>query len=291
MIKCYQINDRFVTSFILLKIQELVVKRHDQYYKLLLVFINLYLDIYSPTDKPGKTLPVVFMVDCGRWRLGNRSHNNTIARQLAARGFVTVTADNRLSTDTPYQVAVIDLKTAVSWLCIDAESYHIDTNKMAIFGFSAGRQLAVLIGATNDRQTYKSSIENHSGKVQAIIDIDGTLAFIHPESGEGDDSRPTSAATYWFGYSKTQKPELSHKAGALNHAGKGTSPILFINSPVARMQAGQGDMIKKLNESVIYPEVHSFPEAPHTFMFFDPWFKPTLNYIDGFLNCVFDLKK
>jgi hypothetical protein len=38
--------------------------------------------------------------------------------------------------------------------------------------------------------------------VNAVIDMDGILSFTHPESGEGDDSKRTSAATYWFGYPK-----------------------------------------------------------------------------------------
>jgi acetyl esterase/lipase len=252
---------------------------------------NLYLDIYWPAGKPGKTLPAVLMVHGGGWRSGDRSHNNTLARQLAARGFVTVTADYRLSTDALYPAAVNDLKTAVSWLRANAESQGIDTNKIAILGFSAGGQLASLIGTTNDSQTYKSAIPGHSANVQAIVDIDGTLAFIHPESGEGDDSRSTSAATYWFGYSKTQKPALWHEAGALNHTGADTPPVLFINSSVSRMHAGRDDMIKKMNELGIYSEVHSFSDAPHTFMFFDPWFKPTLQYIDAFLNRVFSSEK
>ena len=252
---------------------------------------SLYLDIYRPTDNQEKTLATVLMVHGGGWRSGDRTHNNTLARQLASRGFVAVTADYRLSTDALYPAGVNDLKTAVSWLRANAKSYGIDTNKIAILGFSAGGQLAALMGTTNEDQIYKSSIKNHSSKVQAIVDIDGTLAFIHPESGEGDDARSISAGTYWFGYSKSQKPELWHEAGALNHVGAGTPPIIFINSSVARMHAGRDDMIKKLNDLGIYSEVHSFPEAPHTFMFFDPWFKPTLNYIDDFLNRVFSLKK
>lgn len=252
---------------------------------------NLYLDIYQPAQKPKKVLATVLMVHGGGWRSGNRSHNNTLARQLAARGFVTVTADYRLSTDALYPAAVNDIKTAVSWLRANAGLYSIDTNKIAILGFSAGGQLAALVGTTNGSRLYKSAIEGHSSHVQAIIDIDGTLAFIHPESGEGDDSRSVSAATYWFGYSKTQKPELWHEAGALNHVNSHSPPILFINSSVARMHAGRDDMISKLNNFKVYSEVHTFPEAPHTFMFFDPWFKPTLEYVNNFLNRIFDAKK
>jgi len=250
---------------------------------------NLHLDIYSKALNPEKPAAAVLMVFGGGWRSGDRSHNNTLARQLAARGFVAITADYSLSTEALYPAAVYDLKTAVKWLRVHSEKYGIDTARIAILGFSAGGQLASLVGTTNGDKTFENEdgYSNYSSAVQAIIDIDGTLAFIHPESGEGDDSRSISAATYWFGYSKTQKPEIWEQAAPLNHVGKTTPPILFINSSVARMHAGRDDMIKKLNTLGIYSEVQSFPDAPHTFMFFDPWFKPTLNYIDDFLNKVF----
>ncbi|WP_245581613.1 hypothetical protein [Rudanella lutea] len=60
--------------------------------------------------------------------------------------------------------------------------------------------------------------------------------------------------------------------------------MLFLNSSVERMHAGRDDLIKKLNGLGIYTEVHTFADAPHTFLFFEPWFTPTLNHITGFLN-------
>ncbi len=123
--------------------------------------------------------------------------------------------------------------------------------------------------------------------MQAVIDIDGILAFIHPESGEGDDSKRTSAATNWFGYSKNDNPELWKQASALTYAGKNSVPTLFINSAVDRMHAGREDHIKILKENNIYTEVQHFDNSPHAFCLFEPWFQPTIKYIDDFLKKVF----
>ena len=129
--------------------------------------------------------------------------------------------------------------------------------------------------------------------VNAVIDIDGTLSFVHPESGEGDDSKKTSAATYWFGYSKKENPELWTQASPLTHAGKTTPPTLFINSSIERMHAGRNDYIKILTENNIYTEVKTFENSPHHFCLMEPWFTPTVKYIDEFLKKVFgnNLKK
>jgi pectinesterase len=140
------------------------------------------------------------------------------------------------------------------------------------YGFSAGGQLAALVGTTNDDPALEGAdcSRSHSNRVQAIVDIDGTLSFIHPELGEGDDSKSISAATRWFGASKTQPPEVWHQAEVLNHVSAHTPPILFVNSSVDRMHAGCDDIIKKLDALHIYHEQHAFPSVLHTFPLFNP---------------------
>ncbi|AUD00888.1 nucleoside hydrolase-like domain-containing protein [Spirosoma pollinicola] len=253
---------------------------------------ELKLDVFAQPVVSGKARPAIVMIHGGGWRSGDRSHNNTLAGQLAAKGFVAVPVEYRLSTEALYPAAVHDIKAAIRWVQANAKKYGVDPNRMVVLGFSAGGQLAALVGTTNGQATFDGTGGNarYSSAVQAIVDIDGVLAFIHPESGEGDDSKSISAATYWFGYSKTKRPDLWQEASALNHIDKHTPPILFLNSSVERMHGGRDDLIKKLNNFGIYSEVHTFPDAPHTFMFFNPWFTPTLTYITNFLNKVLPAK-
>jgi pectinesterase len=249
----------------------------------------LVVDVFYPSKKSKIAYPAVLMIHGGGWRSGDRSHNIPTAKLLAANGYVAVSAEYRLSTEATYPAAVHDLKTAVRWIRANAKKYNIDTAKVAAWGCSAGGQLAALLGTTNGnaRLEGQGSYPDYSSNIQAIVDVDGTLAFIHPESGEGDDSKGKSAATLWFGYSKTERPDLWHEAGALNHVSQKTPPILFINSSVDRMHAGREDMIKKLRSWNIYTEVHAFPDAPHPFWLFNPWFQPTVEHTLSFLNKVF----
>ncbi|WP_338875537.1 alpha/beta hydrolase [Spirosoma sp. SC4-14] len=249
---------------------------------------KLVLDVYAPAANTEKQLPAILMVHGGGWRSGDRSHNNPLARQLAAKGFVAIPVEYRLSTEALYPAAVHDVKAAIRWMRANASTYGIDPKRIAILGFSAGGQLAALVGSTNRNPAFEGSGGNatYSSEVQAIVDIDGVLAFIHPESAEGNDSTSISAGTHWFGYSKAEKPELWQEASALNHIDKLTPPILFINSSVDRMHAGRDDLIAKLKPFGTYSEVHTFANAPHTFMFFNPWFTPTLTYITDFLHKV-----
>ncbi|SKB80314.1 alpha/beta hydrolase family protein [Dyadobacter psychrophilus] len=253
---------------------------------------NLLLDIYQRKQRLPKPAPAILMVHGGGWRSGDRTHNATLAKRLAEKGFITITADYSLSTEDLFPAAVYDLKAAIRWIRAHANDYNIDTARIAILGFSAGGELAAFIGATNGNKEFEGSGENmtRSSTVQAVIDIDGILAFIHPESGEGNDSKSISAATYWFGYPKSERADLWNDGSPITHVNKNTPPYLFVNSSVSRMHAGREDFIKKLNGFDIYSEVKTFPDAPHTFMFFDPWFEPTLKTIEDFMNRIFPAK-
>jgi hypothetical protein len=145
--------------------------------------------------------------------------------------------------------------------------------------------MAALIGTTNNNLEFESpSGINENASVQAIIDLDGILAFKHPESEEG------KAASLWLGGSFEEKPEIWNQASALNHASVSTPPILFINSDMVRFHAGRTDMISKLNSHKIYSEVKNISNSPHSFWFFNPWFQPMVKYTVDFLDKIFKNK-
>lgn len=124
-----------------------------------------------------------------------------MAAALAKHGYVAVSAEYRLSLEAAYPAAVYDLKAAVRWMRANAKQYGIDTEKIAALGCSAGGQLAALLGITNGNHHFEDSLDNAnlSSDVQAVVDIDGTLAFHHPESAEG------KAASQWLGGTYEEK--------------------------------------------------------------------------------------
>jgi pectinesterase len=250
---------------------------------------NLLLDVFSPKKVSKKSLTAIMIIHGGGWRTGNRTQHYQLARRLADLGYVCFTPEYRLSTEALYPAGVYDLKAALRWIRANAKTYNIDTNRIATLGFSAGGELATFVGVTAENAVFEGNNGNieQSSKVNAIIDIDGIVSFIHPESGEGDDSRSTSAATYWFGFPKKDNLPLWEEASSLSHVGKNSPPILFLNSSVDSMHAGRDDFRKVLDEHKIYSEVHTFQDAPHSFCLFNPWFEPTIKYIDGFLKKVF----
>lgn len=250
---------------------------------------KLYLDAFYPKIKSHRNGASVMIIFGGGWRSGNRSQHYPLAERLAQLGYVCFTPDYRLSTEALYPAAVYDLKAAIRWIHKHGKKYGIDDNKLAVMGFSAGGELAAFLGTTIGNKQFEGDNCNasYSGNIGAVIDLDGTLSFVHPESGEGDDTKRTSSATYWFGYSKKENSSLWAAASPLTYAGPNTPPTLFINSSVERMHAGREDYIKILKSNNIETEVKSFPNSPHSFPLFYPWFDPMVEYTNEFLKQVF----
>lgn len=250
---------------------------------------KLFLDVFSPVEKSLKKRVAILILFGGGWRSGTRSQLYPLAQKLASLGYVCVTPDYSLSTDAYYPAAIHDIKTAVKWIKFHHKDFNIDTAKLVALGFSAGGELAAFVGNTNGYTQFdgKNCFNNISSWVHGIIDIDGTLSFVHPESGEGDDSKKTSAATYWLGYAKSDKPELWEEASPLTYTGKNTPATLFINSSISRMHAGRTDYINILKKYGTYYQIKTFDNTPHSFCLFYPWFTPMVKYIDNFLKFVF----
>lgn len=244
---------------------------------------NLSLDIFYPGKKGNEKRPGVLLIFGGGWRSGDKTHNHAMATTLANKGYVAVSAEYRLSPEAKYPAAVYDLKAAIRWMRHHANEYGLDTSRIAVMGCSAGGQLASLIGVTNNNSLFEDSIgdQGFSSRVQAVVNIDGILAFKHPESSEG------VSASQWLGGSWEQNPTAWKEASPLTHAGKQMSPILFVNSSIPRFHAGRDDLVEEMKALDIYSEVHTLEDTPHPFWFFHPWFDPLMKYTLAFLDKIF----
>lgn len=248
---------------------------------------ELHADIFVPAKKR-KASPAVLLVHGGGWRSGDKSMNTPMAQALAARGFVVVSVEYRLSLEAKYPAAVHDLKAAIRWMRAQASRYQIDTAHIAIGGCSAGGQLSALVGTTHGAPYFEGALDYsaYSSKVQAVIDMDGLLDFTAAES-LALPRNDYSADVFWLGGYYDSIPARWREASALYWARINSPPFLFINSAQTRFHAGCGPMVDRLNSFGIYNRVYKLEDAPHSYWLFHPWFEPTVNYIDTFLQKIF----
>lgn len=241
---------------------------------------TLQADIYMPAGKSKHPYPTVLLIHGGGWLTGSKENQRVMAQHLALNGFVAITVSYRLGYEAPYPAAVLDLKDAVRWTRENATTYNINPNQIAVLGGSAGAHLATLIGVTPNSSLYGKD-DNVSDAVQAIINIDGIVSFIHPEAAaEG------KMASIWLSGSREENYHNWKEASPLEYVNGSAPPILFINSSQPRFHAGRDDMITILDMHHIYSEVHTLDESPHSFWLMQPWFDTTLTHVINFLNKV-----
>lgn len=225
---------------------------------------DLHLDAYLFQSQ--KELPIVVLIHGGGWKSGNKSLMKPLAQTLSQKGFQCFAIEYRLSGEAIYPAAIEDVLHAIDYIKNNAKKFSADAQKIAILGCSSGGQMASLIGT----KFYTQS--------KAIVNLDGILAFHHPQSQEG------KMASQWLGGAYHEKPEIWNEASALTHVSSKTPPTLFINSQFERFHAGRDEMIAKMNTFKIDSKVETIPESPHTFWLFHPWFDLTSQYIISFLN-------
>jgi len=248
---------------------------------------ELHLDAFLPSAMAGRT-PAILIVHGGGWRSGDRSQHIPLAQHLAARGIACFTVEYRLSTEAFFPAAVYDLKAAVRWLHANATRFSTDPAHISVLGFSAGGQLAALMGVTNGLRKFEGSegVPAASSAVNAVIDIDGTLSFVHPDAWETQHPDKIGASAWWIGYPRTERLDLWNEASPLTYAEANKTPFLFLNSAVERMHAGRTDFKTIMDAHHVLTEIVEFPHTPHSFCLYEPWFPQVVDSVVSFVGRV-----
>lgn len=243
---------------------------------------SLHLDSFIP-KKEKKLNPAVLLIHGGGWKSGTKSHMIPMAQTLASKGYSCFAIEYRLSPEAKYPAGIYDIKNAIQFVKENYKKFKVDTTQIAILGCSSGGQMAALVGSTNNNAHFENpkKFNNHTATVQAIINLDGILAFHHPQSAEGE------MAAFWLDGTYAENSKNWNEASALTHVNKQTPPTLFINSQFERFHAGRDEMTSILKQNKTYFQVETIPNSPHSFWLFEPYFDPTINYITEFLHKIF----
>lgn len=254
---------------------------------------DLLLDVFMPTG--AGPYPGVIVVHGGAWKSGDRAMERPLARQLAARGFVTATVDYRLGPAGRFPNALLDLKAAVRWLRSNAGAYRLSAARIGAVGASAGGQLVALAGATNGDPAYEDASasaaagsEDVTTDLAAVVDIDGLADFTGADLLAKEKGHP-GAPTQFLGGGFDTRAETWRAASALFQVGPKSAPTLFINSggpsPTSSpISPGRTEMRDRLRALGIDSEIVVFPGTPHPFWLLNPWFAPTVDAAAGFLH-------
>lgn len=185
--------------------------------------LDLKMDVYYP---PGLTKPVgaVVMLHGGAWIGGSRDEMSEIAESAATAGLLVANISYRLAPKYKWPAMIVDAESAVRYLRFHCDQYRIQPDRIGAVGFSAGAQIALLLGMTENWQKPPMPFPGYSSRVNAVIDISGPTDLTN---GLG----PSLDAVYPLVLGKNKQDALNEcrKASPVNLADMATVPIYLIH--------------------------------------------------------------
>jgi acetyl esterase/lipase len=101
------------------------------------------------------------------------------ARELARAGYVAVSVDYRLvdaaTGRNQWPAQLDDVQFAVRWLRAHADRFGVDAERIGAYGWSAGGQLAALLGTRDSRCEADPSLAGYSSRVSCVVDLAGDV--------------------------------------------------------------------------------------------------------------------
>ena len=231
-----------------------------------------HLDLYLPAE-PVENAPVLLQVHGGAWILGKKEEQGIpLMHHLAARGWVCVAINYRLSPRDTWPAQVVDVKKAIHWIREHIASYGGDPDYIAITGGSAGGHLTALTALTPGAPEWQPGFEDADTSVQLAIPHYGVYDFAGSTGTKASTKlRDLFLAERVMKTTWAEHPEVFEEASPILRITP-DAPDFFVihgahDSLVPVDQARQ--FVAKLREvskrSVVYAEL---PGAQHAFDIF-----------------------
>jgi acetyl esterase/lipase len=230
------------------------------------------LDVYKPkTGAEGA--PVLFQIHGGGWVIGDkREQAIPLMLHMAARGWVCVAANYRLSPKATFPDHIVDLKKALSWIRQHVAEHGGDPDFVVVTGGSAGGHLTALVGLTQNDPRLQPGFEDVDTSVAAAVPYYGVYDFLNDFKIKVNEGRAK-----WFltrtvmKTSREKDPELWRLASPQALVSADDPPFFVLhgsNDTLVPVDEARG-FVKKLravsDSPVVYAEL---PGAQHAFDIF-----------------------
>lgn len=144
-----------------------------------------WMDLYFVPSNATPT-PVVVWLHGGGWASDNENNpralaltNHNIAVAAVSYRYTTNPPPSPYPLNVPHPAQIHDVKSAIRWLRANAAAFNLDTNRIGMWGFSAGGHLSALTGASGHTNLF--DVGEHLGqssRVQAVVDMTGPTDFL-----------------------------------------------------------------------------------------------------------------
>jgi acetyl esterase/lipase len=227
------------------------------------------LDIYLP-DEGDELFPVVLHIHGGGFEIGDKRDIHVLAYLKALRrGYAVVSVNYRLSGEAIFPAGLQDIKASIRWLRAHGETYHLDGERIAACGGSAGGNYAAMICLTasvvkfDDPSLGNTDFPCH---VQAAVDMFGPTDFLKMDAqlnenglGPGDHGKAYSPESKYLGAKLSDVPLKVALANPMTYIHEHMPPLLI--------QHGRLDTMVPVQQSMIFVEKLEKYVSPDRFEF------------------------
>jgi len=221
----------------------------------------LKLDLYQP-KKLTQATPILIFIHGGGWKKGKKEDYLIYLLAFARRGYVTASISYRLAPKALFPAAVEDVKCAVRWLRAHAGEYHIDPNKIAVIGGSAGGHLAMMIGYSSDvaELNGECGADSVTSRVQAVVNLYG------PANLTTEYARTHKLTVNFIGQPYDSIPKIYQQASPFSYLTEDDPPtLIFHGTKDELVPVSQSDSLKRMLDATgIINEYHRLKWWPHT---------------------------
>ncbi|HMN62410.1 MAG TPA: alpha/beta hydrolase [Anaerolinea sp.] len=144
--------------------------------------VPLSMDLYFP-EQGAAPWQVLVYVHGGSFTGGDKRQGSGMIDipALTARGYVVAAINYRRMPDNPFPAEVLDARCAVRFLRANAEKYQLRTDKMGIWGGSAGGHLASMVGLTNHDPAFDAGeYPDQPSRGDAVVEMFGPTDLTAP---------------------------------------------------------------------------------------------------------------
>lgn len=231
-------------------------------------------DVYMPAagdiDHQAK-FPAILAIHGGAWVAGDKRFDALHCRKMAEQGYVVMAINYRLAPKHKHPAQIEDCREALRWLRDHAAEYHIDPEKLGVWGYSAGGHLAALLAT--DRK-----LEDPSIRVCVAGGAPVDLRMIPEDS---------KALAGFLGGTRRALQDVYLKASPIEHVSSDDPPMMLYHGDADELVpiSFASKMHKKLQETGVACDYLVLPGRSHIMAFVDTkGIARSIEFLDRYLK-------
>ena len=249
------------------------------------------LDVYAPRAGT-EHAPVLLQIHGGAWIMGEkREQARPLMNHMAARGWVCVAINYRLSPKHRFPAHLLDIKLAIRWIRDHIHEFGGDPDFLVATGGSAGGHLSALTALSANDPEYQPGFEDVDTSVRACVPFYGIYDFANRYGQLGWEGMSKFLGERVFERPFAEDPQAFRKASPVERVHPDAPPFLVIHGDADSLAPVQESrsFVQVLRESSKSPVAYAeIPGAQHAFeVFHSPRTHRVVQGVERFLAYVY----